>query len=89
MTEAVVVVSNESGLHVRTCSDFVKVAAQFRSEIFVQHNGTEINGKSILGLIGLAAEAGSMIKVRADGPDEREAVAALKELVESRFGGQP
>lgn len=89
MTEANVVVMNGLGLHVRTCSQFVQVAGRFRSEIYVQHDGTEVNGKSILGLIGLAAEAGSTIKVRADGPDEKEAVAALKELIESRFGGEP
>jgi phosphotransferase system HPr (HPr) family protein len=46
-----------------------------------------VNGKSILGLIGLAAESGSVLKLRVSGPDEQEAIAALRQLVESRFGG--
>ncbi|MFI5370459.1 MAG: HPr family phosphocarrier protein [Candidatus Eisenbacteria bacterium] len=87
MTEADVVVLNESGLHVRTCGVFVQVASRFRSEIFVRHGDVEVNGKSILGLIGLAAESGASLRLRADGPDEAEAVAALQELVASRFGG--
>ncbi len=87
MVEADVVVLNESGLHVRTCGKFVHVAGRFKSEIFVRHGDFEVNGKSILGLIGLAAESGSILRLRADGPDEQEAVAALKSLVESRFGG--
>jgi phosphocarrier protein len=87
VTEADVVVLNESGLHVRTCGVFVQVASRFRAEVFVQHGDVEVNGKSILGLIGLAAENGALLKLKADGPDEVEAVAALKQLVESRFGG--
>lgn len=87
MVEADVVVLNESGLHVRTCGKFVHVAARFKSEVFVRHGDFEVNGKSILGLIGLAAESGSVLKLRVNGPDEREAVAALKELIDSRFGG--
>jgi len=66
----------------------VRVAARFRSEIFVKHGDVEVNGKSILGLIGLAAESGSIVRVRAEGPDEQDAVAALKELIESNFGGE-
>lgn len=87
MSEAEVVVANESGLHVRTCGVFVQMAGRFRSEIFVKHGDVEVNGKSILGLIGLAAESGAVLRLRAVGPDELEAVAALRSLVESRFGG--
>jgi phosphocarrier protein len=87
MAEADVVITNESGLHVRTCGKFVKVASRFKAEIYVKHGDVEVNGKSILGLIGLAAESGSVIRVRAVGPDEQAAVDALKELVESNFGG--
>lgn len=87
MTEADVVVLNESGLHVRTCGVFVQVASRFRAEVFVKHGDVEVNGKSILGLIGLAAEAGAVLRLRVDGPDEQEAIAALQELVASRFGG--
>jgi phosphocarrier protein len=87
MVEADLVVLNESGLHVRTCGKFVHVAGRFKSEIFVRHGDFEVNGKSILGLIGLAAESGSVLHLRVSGPDEQEAVNALKELIDSRFGG--
>lgn len=87
MVEADVVVLNESGLHVRTCGKFVHVAGRFKSEIFVRHGDFEVNGKSILGLIGLAAESGSVLKLRVHGPDEQEAMTALKQLIEGRFGG--
>jgi phosphocarrier protein HPr len=87
VTEVDVVVLNESGLHVRTCGVFVQVASRFKAEVFVQHGDVEVNGKSILGLIGLAAESGALLRLRADGPDEQDAVTALRELVESRFGG--
>ena len=86
MTEAEITIRNQSGLHVRSAGVFVKLAARFRSHISVCHEDTEVNGTSILGLIGLAAEAGSTLKVRAEGPDEQEAVTALKELVENKFG---
>ena len=88
MSEADVVITNESGLHVHTCGKFVRVAARFRSEIYVKHGDVEVNGKSILGLIGLAAESGSVIRLRAVGPDEQDAVAELKALIESNFGGE-
>ena len=87
MTQQEVVVVNESGLHVRTCGVFVREAGRFKSEVFVKHGDTEVNGKSILGLIGLAAESGAVLRIRAEGPDEADAVAALTKLVESRFGG--
>jgi phosphocarrier protein len=87
VTEADVVVLNESGLHVRTCGVFVQVSSRFRSEVFVKHGDVEVNGKSILGLIGLAAEAGAVLRLRVEGPDEQEAITALQELVASRFGG--
>ena len=80
-------VLNESGLHVRTCGVFVQHASRFRSEIMVRHGDMEVNGKSILGLIGLAAENGAVLTLRAEGPDEVEAVAALSALIANRFGG--
>ena len=68
---------------------FVKTAARYESHVFVSRDELEVNGKSIMGVMMLAAEEGSMIKVRADGEDEVEAVAALKELVNGKFGGEP
>jgi phosphocarrier protein len=83
------VIRNQLGLHVRACSQFVKTAARFQSQILVSRDDLEVNGKSIMGVMMLAAEEGSTIRVRAEGPDEREAAAALKELVDGKFGGEP
>jgi phosphocarrier protein len=68
---------------------FVKTAAKFKSHVLVSRDDLEVNGKSIMGVMLLAAEEGSTIRVRADGPDENEAVAALEELVNGKFGGEP
>ncbi len=89
MTEAELVIRNVQGLHVRAAGLFVRVAGKFKSEIFVSRDDKEVNGKSILGVIDLAAEAGSTIRVRAVGPDEDAAVTALRELVDGKFGEEP
>ena len=89
MIEAELLIRNQLGLHARACALFVKTASRFQSQIFVSRDDLEVNGKSIMGVMMLAAEEGSTIKVRADGPDEREAIAALTELVNGKFGGEP
>ena len=89
MIETELVIRNVQGLHVRAAGLFVRVAGKFKSEIFVSRDDKEGNGKSILGVIDLAAEAGSSIRVRAVGPDEDAAIAALRELVEGKFGEEP
>ena len=89
MTQADLLIRNQLGLHARACALFVKTAALFRAEVFVTRDDLEVNGKSIMGVMMLAAEEGSTIQVRADGPDECEAVAALRELVDGKFGGEP
>ena len=89
MVEAELVIRNVQGLHVRAAGLFVRVAGRFKSEILVARDDKEVNGKSILGVIDLAAESGSTIRVRAEGPDETQAVAALRELVEGKFGEEP
>jgi phosphocarrier protein len=89
LIEAELVIRNVQGLHVRAAGLFVRIAGKFKSEIFVSRDDKEVNGKSILGVIDLAAEAGSTIRVRAVGPDEEAAVAALRELVEGKFGEEP
>ena len=89
MTEAELLIRNQLGLHARACALFVKTAARFASEVTVRRDDLEVNGKSIMGVMMLAAEEGSTIQVRATGPDEREAVAALRELVDGKFGGEP
>ena len=89
MTEAELLIRNQLGLHARACALFVKTAARFASEVWVSRDDLEVNGKSIMGVMMLAAEEGSTIKVRVVGPDEREALAALRELVDGKFGGEP
>ena len=86
MLETELVIANQQGLHARACQAFVHLASRFRSDIFVRRDDTEVNGKSILGVMMLAAETGAVITVRAEGPDEAEAGAALAKLVEDKFG---
>jgi len=89
VTEAELLIRNQLGLHARACALFVKTAARFASEVTVRRDDLEVNGKSIMGVMMLAAEEGSTIRVRAEGPDEGEAVAALRALVDGKFGGEP
>lgn len=77
---------NRLGLHARAAAKFVNVSSSFTSEITVQYNDEEVNGKSILGLLLLAAPCGSMLTVRASGEDEESALEAIAELVSGRFG---
>jgi len=89
LVEAELLIRNQLGLHARACALFVKTAAKFHAEILVSRDDLEVNGKSIMGVMMLAAEEGSTIRVKALGPDEREAVLALEELVNGKFGGEP
>ena len=85
MTARQVTVVNALGLHARAAARFVKVASRFRSQIRVTRGQQTMDGKSILGLLLLAAARGSQITITADGPDDAEAVAALSALVERGF----
>jgi phosphocarrier protein len=78
-------VVNELGLHARAAARFVSVASRFTSQIRVTRGHRTMDGKSILGLLLLAAARGSELTVTADGPDEAEAIAALGSLVERGF----
>ena len=89
MIEAQLVIRNQLGLHARACAKFVKTATQFKSQVFVSRDDLEVNGKSIMGVMMLAAEEGAIIKVRADGEDEAAAVDAIRALVDGKFGGEP
>ena len=89
MVEAQLVIRNQLGLHARACAMFVKTAARYRSQVFVSRDDLEVNGKSIMGVMMLAAEEGATIKVRAEGEDEQQALGALEALVEGKFGGEP
>jgi phosphocarrier protein len=89
VAEIQLLIRNQLGLHARACALFVKTSSKFKSEVFVSRDDLEVNGKSIMGVMMLAAEEGSTITVRANGPDEQEVLAALKELVDGKFGGEP
>ena len=86
MVEQTVTIQNRLGLHARACSVFVKEAARFASHIVVGRDGLEVNGKSILGVMMLAAERGAEILLRAEGSDEADALAALVKVVNDKFG---
>ena len=79
-------VQNRLGLHARACSVFVKEAAKFASQVSIIRDGLEVNGKSILGVMMLAAEMGAQITLRAEGEDEREALESLVRVVNNKFG---
>ena len=78
-------VNNKLGIHARPAAQFVKIASRFDCEIRVEKDGEEIDGKSIMGLMMLAAGHGSQLKVTADGNDEEEALTALEGLVDRNF----
>lgn len=86
MTEQSSSVVNPLGLHARPAAQLVRMANSFTSEIQVIKDGVPVNGKSIMGVMLIAAECGSSLIVRAEGPDEAAAVAALVELISSGFG---
>jgi phosphocarrier protein HPr len=79
-------IGNKYGLHARPAAEFVKLAGTFRADILVRKDELEVNGKSIMGIMMLAAEFGSEIMIRAAGADAPAAVDALAALVERRFG---
>ena len=79
------VIGNKLGLHARPAAMFVRVANRFASDIQVEKDGEEINGKSIMGLMLLAAGCGSRLKVTASGGDANEMIKALEELIARKF----
>jgi phosphocarrier protein HPr len=85
LTEGQVTVRNYPGIHAHPAVVFVKKASLFRSEVTVSNGSLTVNGKSIMGVLMLAAETGTSLTIRANGPDEGDAVHALVSLVESKF----
>lgn len=77
---------NETGLHARPASMFVKEASKYTSEITVVKEGTSYNGKSIMGILSMGANKGDKLTIMAEGEDEKEAVDALVKLIENNFG---
>ncbi|MHB1310827.1 MAG: HPr family phosphocarrier protein [Gemmatimonadaceae bacterium] len=88
MVERSVEVLNVHGIHARPAAEIVKVAGKFRANITIIRDDLEVNGKSIMGVMMLAAECGAFIILRADGEDEQEAVDALAALMATRFNEQ-
>ncbi len=86
MVRAEVSIINKLGLHARAAAKFVTLAASFNSEIKVKRGSRSVNGKSIMGVMMLAAAKGTQIEITAAGDDERLAIAQLEQLVAQRFG---
>ena len=89
MVEKTVMIVNERGLHARAATKFVQLAAKFPCEITVAKDGSEVSGKSIMGVLMLVAGKGSAITIKAKGERAAEAVAALVQLVADKFGEDP
>ncbi len=85
MTERSIEIKNKLGLHARAAAKLVHTAARFKSEIKIRKGDEEVDGKSILGILLLAAGRGSVITVRANGDDETEAMDAIQELIDRKF----
>jgi phosphocarrier protein len=77
---------NKLGMHARAAAAFVKVAQQFKAEIYLEHKGQTANGKSILGILTLACPKGGMLTIKAEGTDALKAIDALEILIENKFG---
>ncbi len=86
MPERTVTIVNKNGLHARPAAEIVKLAAKYRSDITVVREDLEVNGKSIMGVMMLAAECGSTLQLRAEGPDADEALDAIAQLIANKFG---
>ncbi len=85
MTAKTFTVTPKLGLHARPAAMFVQEAGRFKSTIMVNKEGVEINGKSVMGLMLLAAECGAKLTIKADGPDEKQALEALEKLFQRKF----
>lgn len=86
MIETQITIINKLGLHARASAKFVSTAARFQSRLDVTKDGKTINGKSIMGVMMLAANQGSELTLQFDGPDENEMQKAMVNLINNRFG---
>ena len=84
LVEKKIVINNKQGLHARPAALFVQIANKYDSDVIVKKGDQEVNGKSIMGLLTLAAEKGSVIRLKINGSDAKEAMAELEELVSGR-----
>ena len=81
-----ITIVNEAGLHARPAAALVKLASKFESEFHIHMYGYRVNGKSILGVMTLAAEQGAEMELEFDGPDEKKMAKEVSELIENGFG---
>ncbi|MEJ2610443.1 MAG: HPr family phosphocarrier protein [Candidatus Thiodiazotropha sp.] len=86
MLEKQVEIINKLGLHARAAAKLVSCASDFNSDVYLLRNGQQVNGKSIMGVMMLAANKGSILQLRIEGSDEQLAMDALIRLINSRFG---
>ena len=86
MIKSSITISNKLGLHARASAKLTKLAGGFSSEVFLSRNGRRVNAKSIMGVMMLAAGVGSEIEIEIEGGDEQAAMAALRELIDAKFG---
>lgn len=86
MLEKKIKITNKLGLHARPSALVVKAATKYRSEFFIEKDGMKVNGKSIMGVMMLAAECGSVVNLIADGVDEEYLLKEIEELIASGFG---
>lgn len=85
MTQRDVEIKNKLGLHARAAAKLVHIAARFKSDLKIRKGDEEVDAKSILGILLLAAGRGAVVTVKADGEDESEALEAIQKLIEARF----
>ncbi|MCK6432984.1 MAG: HPr family phosphocarrier protein [Burkholderiaceae bacterium] len=86
MISSNITISNKLGLHARASAKLTKLAGGFKSEVHLSRNGRRINAKSIMGVMMLAAGMGAEITIETDGPDEDAAMAAIRAIIEEKFG---
>ena len=77
---------NKLGMHARAAAAFVRIAQQFKADIFIERNGQTVNGKSILGILTLACPYGGVLTLRSEGEDALAAIEELEKLIENKFG---
>jgi phosphocarrier protein len=80
-----ITILNDKGLHTRPATELVKCASMYKAELFLHYQGLSVNAKSLLGILMLAAARGAKITLEAEGDDAEEAIAALADLVKSKF----
>lgn len=86
MIKQKVTIVNDAGLHARPAAALVRLASEYESDFYIHLYGYKINGKSILGVMTLAAEKGAELELELNGPDEEEALEAITELIDDGFG---